>query len=721
MSSSSFKVRGLDCAEEVAILKRELGPLVGGAERLSFDLINAKLIVQDPPPEADDATVVAAIARTGMHAVEWQEYVRLAQSGASESFWVLHGRRVLSSLSGFCVLVGTLVHATSHGWADAFGGHGEAHSYPWLAVSLYIIALISGAWYILPKALYSARQLRPDMNLLMVVAVFGAVGLGEWMEAAMVAFLFSVALLLESWSVSRARKAIGSLMDLAPTTARYRCPHHGDIEEKPVEDITLDAVVLVRPGEKIPLDGEILKGTTTVNQASITGESEPVRKAIGDEVFAGTLNNAGAFEFRVTHLADDTTLAHIIHMVEEAQTRRAPSEQWVEKFARYYTPAMMAIACAIAVVPPLLFGGLWGEWFYQALVILVIACPCALVISTPVSIVAGLARAAQEGILIKGGMYLEAPARLKAIAFDKTGTLTHGRPEVQTITPLNGHSPTELLERAAAMETHSEHPLANAILREAEREGIDFTPAEHFQAILGKGAEGDYLGKPFWIGSHRMLHEKGGETPDCHDKAIALEERGHSVVAIGNQDHVCGLISVSDAVRSDSAATIDALTQCGIEKLVMLTGDNEVTAKTVAAYTGMTDYRAELLPAEKVDAIQELVAEYGQVAMVGDGVNDAPAMAVSSLGIAMGVAGSDAAIETADIALMSDDLSKLPWLIRHSRRTLNVIKQNIAFALGLKLAFIVLALFGVATLWMAIAADMGASLLVIFNGLRLLR
>ncbi len=510
-------------------------------------------------------------------------------------------------------------------------------------------------------------------------------------------------------------------MDLSPATARVVGPRDGDTEERRAEEVEPGSLVEVRPGERIPLDGVVTAGTTAVNQAPITGESAPAPKSTGDEVFAGTINGTGAFRFRVTKAAGDTMLARIIRMVEEAQARRAPSEQWVEKFARYYTPAMMALAILVAVIPPLLLGGGWARWFYQGLVMLVIACPCALVISTPVSIVAGLTTATRAGVLIKGGAFLEIPARLRAIAFDKTGTLTRGHPEVQRIVPLNGHTENELLATAAGLEASSEHPLALAIRRKAVDAGVAPRAASGFQAIPGKGAEAEIDGKRYWIGSHRLMHELGIEKDDAHAEAEALEDAGHSVVALGNDRHVCGLISVADGLRPQSAAAVAALRDAGVRSVVMLTGDNEGTAAAVAKAVGVDRYESELLPEDKIRAVEQLVREYHRVAMVGDGVNDAPALAAATVGIAMGAAGTDAAIETADIALMSDDLSKLPWLIRHSRRTLAIVKQNIVFALALKLVFMGLAAGGVATLWMAIAADMGASLLVIFNGLRLLR
>lgn len=712
----TYRIQGMDCAEEIAILKREVGPLVGGEEYLSFDLLNARMIIE-PGKAISDDDVIKFVARTGMRAAVDEPG---KQVGEEQSFWLKHGRAVMTAASGICLSLAFLLHAVSHGFRHALSSDGEAaHVFPVISIALYLAAVIAGGWFIFPKALYSLRRFSPDMNLLMTIAVAGAIIIGEYFEAATVAFLFSVALLLETWSVGRARKAIAALMDLSPQTAR--CVEGAETVERPVEDVAVGTRIQVRPGERIPLDGLIVKGTTSVNQAPITGESIPVSKDVGDSVYAGSINESGAFEFESSKPANDTTLARIIHMIEEAQSRRAPSEQWVEKFARYYTPAMMALALFIVIVPPLAFGQPWSEWFYKGLVLLVIACPCALVISTPVSIVAGLSAAAKAGILIKGGTYLEAPARLRAIAMDKTGTLTKGEPQVQRLVPLNGHDERELLERAAALEAHSEHPLARAILRKAEAEGVKAAPAEDSQAVKGKGAEALIDGKQYWIGSHRFLHEKTKEPEAVHAEAMRLEAEGHTIVVVGNDGHVCGLISIADEVRAESIEVVKQLKQAGIETVVMLTGDNEGTARAIGKLTGVDEIRYELLPEDKVEAVKALVAKYGAVAMVGDGVNDAPAMATATLGIAMGAAGTDAALETADIALMSDDLSRLPWLLRHSRRTLTVIKQNIYFSLGIKVVFILLSLAGFASLWMAIAADMGASLLVIFNGLRLLK
>jgi Cd2+/Zn2+-exporting ATPase len=408
-------------------------------------------------------------------------------------------------------------------------------------------------------------------------------------------------------------------------------------------------------------------------------------------------------------------------MVGEAQSRRAPAEQWVEAFARYYTPAVMLLALTFLVVPPLAVGGSWAGWFYRALVLLVIACPCALVISTPVTIVAALAAAARNGVLIKGGAFVEAPARLKAIALDKTGTLTAGRPAVTAAVPMNGHTEAELLERAAALEAHSTHPLAHAILAHAMDLGMTGPPADEYRILLGQGATGRIAGRDFWVGSHRYLEERGQETPEVHDRLEALARSGRAVVVVGNDRHVCGFIALADQVRPEARQAVADLRAAGVGRVVMLTGDNRGTAEAIAREAGVDELYAELLPADKVAKVEELVARYGTVGMVGDGVNDAPALARATVGIAMGAAGTDAAIETADVALMSDDLSKLPWLVRHARRALAVVRQNIVFALAVKAAFVVLTFAGFASMWAAIAADTGASLLVVGNGLRLLR
>jgi len=714
-TETHYTITGLDCAEEVAVLKREVGPAVGGEARLAFDILNARMTVLATAEEVPPERVIEAVARTGMKAVPWTP--RLAPPA---TFWERHGRTVLTTASGVGTALGLAIHVATAGWSGAFGseGVGLAEAVPLAAKLFYAVAIVAGTWLVLPKAYYAARSIRPDMNLLMVVAVAGAVAIGEWFEAATVAFLFAVSLALEAWSVGRARRAIAALMELAPPTVRIR-DASGEREVPPAE-VAPGTAFVVRPGEKVPLDGTVRAGTSDVDQAPITGESVPVPKQAGDPVYAGTVNGDGLLEVESTKAAEDTTLAHIVRLVGSAQSRRAPSEQWVERFARYYTPAVMALAILVLLVPPLLFGGAWAVWLYRALVLLVIACPCALVISTPVSVVAALAGAARHGVLIKGGAFVEAPAHLRAVAMDKTGTLTAGRPAVVGVFPINGHDDAELLARAAALEAGSTHPLAVAVLAYARERGVKPDPVTDLQAVPGKGVTARFAGRPFWLGSHRYLEERGQETPEVHDRLEALAAEGKTVVVVGNDEHVCGFLALADTVRPEAKDAVARLKALGVARVVMLTGDNRGTAEAVGRQAGVDDVRAELLPADKVAAVEGIVRDHGPTAMVGDGVNDAPAMGRATVAIAMGAIGSDAAIETADVALMADDLAKVPWLVGHSRRALAIIRQNISFSLAVKGLFAALTLAGFASLWAAIAADAGASLLVIANGLRLL-
>ncbi|MFL6290657.1 MAG: heavy metal translocating P-type ATPase, partial [Thermoanaerobaculia bacterium] len=628
--SQHYRIRGMDCAEEVAILKREIGPLVGGEERLSFDIMKARMTVSSQSGEVSEGEILKAVERTGMGAQVWKEGSETAEPAG---IWQRWGRTALTLVSGLAALAGFAAHAwMAGGLTEAVGseGAGLAHAVPLAARVLYTVAILAGVWTVLPKAWFALRRLRPDMNLLMTVAVLGAIGIGEWFEGATVAFLFSLSLALESWSLGRARRAVAALMDLAPQVARVKRPHGGE-EEVPAEQVEIGTVFVVKPGERMPLDGRVVAGMSAVNQAPITGESAPVDKAEGAEIFAGSINGDGALEVQSTRRAEESTLAHLIRMVEEAQSRRAPSEQWVDRFARVYTPAVMALALAVLVVPPLLFGGSWDDWTYRALVLLVIACPCALVISTPVSIVAALAAAAHNGVLVKGGLFVEIPARLRAVALDKTGTLTWGRPAVVEVAPLAGHEERELLQRVGALEARSEHPLARAILAYTKDRGIEAVPAEDFKIFQGKGATGRFAGREYWLGSHRYLEERGQETPEIHERLEAMSRAGRTAVVVGTGEHVCGLIAVADEVRPESKAAVQALRDAGIQTVVMLTGDNRGTAEAVGRETGIDEVRAEMLPAEMVAAIDELVARYGPVAMIGDGVNDAPAMARATI------------------------------------------------------------------------------------------
>lgn len=713
MSVQIYRIHGLDCAEEVTILRNAVGPLIGGPQHLSFDVLNGRMIVA---AEISPAVVVDAVRRTGMRAERW------VRDGARPRTRSITLRTWTTVASGLLTLAGFTVHVgVAGGAAAALGseGIGIAHDVPLVSRLLYMAAAVAGGWFVAPKAWYSIRSMRPDMNLLMTLAVIGAMLIDEWFEAATVAFLFAVSVALEAWSIGRAKRAVEALLDLAPTTARILSS--GLLTETLADAVPVGAVVSVRPGERIPLDGVVVRGGSYVNEAPITGESVPSWKEPGTAVYAGTVNGDGSLEISTTKTAADTTLAHIIAMVGEAQARRGPTEQWVERFAKRYTPAILAAAVLVALVPPLLSSAAtWPAWSYRALVLLVIGCPCALVISTPVTIVAGVAAAARNGVLIKGGAYLEAPAQVRAIALDKTGTLTEGRPRVTAVIPLDGHTDAMLLERAAALEAESLHPLARAILARAAAAHLDVPRAQNTQAVPGRGATGTIDGRPYWIGSHRYLEERMQESPALHNQLEHLSAAGQTVVVVGTDVHVCGLIAIADAVRHRAAAAIESLRSAGVERIVMLTGDNLPTATAIANETGISDVRAELLPADKVQVVEELVNRYRTVAMVGDGINDTPAMARASFAVAMGVAGSDAAIETADVALMSDDLSKLAWLIRHSRRALGIIRANIVLSLAVKALFVALTFAGHASLWAAIAADMGVSLLVIGNAMRLL-
>ncbi|MCF6250159.1 MAG: cadmium-translocating P-type ATPase [Methylococcaceae bacterium] len=735
----TFKIEGLDCVEEVTILKSEIGPIAGGADMLAFDVINGRMtIIADAKPVSDKA-IIKAVAATGMKATRWkpgETQTDISQRQRSQT--------VYTTLSGLCIIAGIVIHVViAAGFVNLqqFFQTPETWSYSWQDLLQYLkhllnahspqtmplaekiaygLAIIFGVRHVMVKAFYALKRLRADMNLLMLVAIIGAIFINEWFEAAAVSFLFSLSLAIESWSIGRARNAVEALLDLAPSTVTVK-GESAQEENVPTATVAIGTVFIVKPGEKIPLDGEVITGISSVNQAPITGESVPVTKQTGDEVFAGSINGEAVLEIKATKLASDTTLAHIIRLVEDAHSKRAEAEQWVEKFARIYTPIVMVLAIAVFVIPPLFFAGIWQVWLYKALVLLVISCPCALVISTPVSIVAALACAARQGILIKGGIYIEAPAHLNAIAFDKTGTLTQGKPVVTGLYPYNNHSQDELLSRAAALESRSNHPLAKAILDYCEAQDVSIAHAEDVTVLPGKGVTGLFNGKDFWLGSRRYLLERGQETSEISQQAIVLEQTGKTVIAIGNDQHVCGLIAIADQPRPQIRLVLKSLKQNGIQHLAMLTGDNQVTAENIAKACGIDEVHAELLPADKVEVVSQMVEQYDNVAMIGDGINDAPALGRANLGIAMGVMGSDAAIETADIALMGDDLSKLPWLIQHSKRTLRIIRQNIVFALTLKAVFAVLAFAGMATLWQAIAADTGASLLVVANGLRLLK
>ncbi len=569
------------------------------------------------------------------------------------------------------------------------------------------------------RAWRSIRARTLDINTLMVVAVAGALVLGEWLEAAAVVWLFAVAQWLEVRSMDRARRAVRSLMTLAPDVATLR--RDGGDEVVPVTEVTPGDHIVVRPGQRIPLDGRVVGGRSAVDEAPITGEAWPAEKDEGDEVFAGSINGTGALEVRVDRPAGDSTLARIVRLVEQAQRQRAPVQAFVDRFARVYTPAVVGLAAVVAVLPPLAFDGDVATWSYRAIALLVVACPCALVISTPVSIVSALTAAARAGVLVKGGAHLERLASIRCVAFDKTGTLTEGRLAVTEVHGVDGVPTEGVLQVAAALESRSEHPIGRAIVAHARSAGLGVTPGTAYRALPGLGAEASVADLPAVVGSHRLFEERAICTPALHARIAEVEARGSNLVAVARNGSPLGVIGFTDDLRHGGPEAIRELRREGVGQIVLLTGDSQAHADAVSAGVGLDAAHAGLMPDDKVRAVAALRAAYGPVAMVGDGVNDAPALAAADVGIAMGTAGSDAALETADVALMADDLSRLPFAIRLARATLANIRVNVAIALGLKVTFVVLAASGLATLWMAILADTGASLLVTANGLRLLR
>lgn len=591
------------------------------------------------------------------------------------------------------------------------------------SIVAYGISILVGGHRLFKTGLKNFFRLEFDMRTLMTIAVIGAAMIGEWGEGATVVILFAISEVLESYSMDKARQSIRSLMDISPKEAFIRRGNQEMTVE--VDDIRIGDILIVKPGQKIAMDGIVVKGISAVNQAAITGESVPVSKIVDDEVFAGTLNEEGLLEVKVTKHVDDTTIAKIIHLVEEAQAERAPSQAFVDRFAKYYTPVIMLVSLLVAVIPPLLFDGDWSKWIYQGLAVLVVGCPCALVISTPVSIVTAIGNAARNGVLIKGGIHLEEMGAIKAIAFDKTGTLTEGIPVVTDYLPQGNTNANELLTIIAALEKGSQHPLASAILKKAERGNLPYKDVsiEDFSSITGKGIKGRIIDKVYYVGSPHLFDEilADGIPSNLKGTVSELQNKGKTVMVAGTATEILALLGVADEVRRNSKSVIQKLHSLGIQKTIMLTGDNKGTAGAIGQQVGVSEIQAELLPQDKLTFIKELKNKYDHVAMVGDGVNDAPALAASTVGIAMGGAGTDTALETADIALMADDLGKLPFTLKLSKIALFIIKQNITFSLGIKLLALLLVIPGWLTLWIAIFADMGATLIVTFNGLRLLR
>ena len=703
-----FQLEGLDCAECARSLEGVVAS-VPGVVAVEVNLLASTLTVAAEATGEIIAEVTAAVARAG--------YTARLEAGAEMSLPERRGlwAFVLSQRRGHRMLAAA--------GALAAGALLSLLGLPPQTVTLFYAAAIAiGGYDVARGALASLRTARNvDMNLLMTVAVIGAAAIGQWSEAAVVIVLFALGNTLEAFTLDRARDAVRALVELGPQEALLI---HGDHEERVrVEALHVDDCVRVRPGERIPADGIVLEGNSVVDESPITGEAIPVDKGPGDPVYAGTVSGHGALVVRVTQPAGDSTLARVVRLVEEAQAQRAPSQRFVDRFARVYTPAVIGIAGAVAVIPPLVTGAAAIPWVSRALTLLVIACPCALVISTPVAIVSALAHAARDGVLIKGGAYLEEAGRLNAVAFDKTRTLTVGQPVVTDIIPLGGRDEVQVLAIAAALERNSEHPLAQAVVREARHHGIVPAPASDFQALPGRGARGRLNGSLVTIGNRALLGECLTVPTDVEERIERLEREGKTVFILGccEAGELFGALAVADRVRPDSQKAIAGLREAGVQHIVMVTGDNQATAAAIGREVGVDEIRANLLPEQKVEAIESLLAAYGPVAMVGDGVNDAPALARASVGIAMGAAGTAAALETADIALMGDDLSKVPATLLLSRRTLTVIRQNIGLSLAIKGAFVLLAILGMATLWMAVFADMGTSLIVTLNGMRLAR
>lgn len=698
-SEEIFEVDGMDCSEEVAAIERVLKP-IPGVFAVRAEIVSSKVAVSHDG-RVNRSELAAAINRSGVT-------VRTSEDDTNGQ-WL---RPTLVAVSGLATGIGLLLQ-----WIG-FGGD-------WLPDAAFLAAIVTGGALVLPKALRSLRTFSLDINVLMIVAVAGAVAIGEITEGAAVVFLFSLSELLESWSVGRARRAIQALMALTPDTALVR--REDEWIEVAAADVRPGETILVKPGQKSALDGEVIAGHSAMDQSPITGESIPVEKTSGDSIFAGAINGEGALEIRVTKVAGATTVARIIKMVEEAQQQRAPAQRFVDAFAKIYTPAVMGLAFLLAIAPPLFFAQPWDVWIYRALVMLVIACPCALVISTPVSVVSGLAAMARAGVLIKGGAYLEALASLRALAVDKTGTITEGKPRVQEVIPWNETPENEILRVAASLDAQSNHPLAQAVVAYARERDIALESARDFQSVTGRGAKG-YLGEhPYFVGNHRLAHELGVCTPPLEEKLAEIEASARSVVVVGHPPHdecvgeILGILVIGDTIRPGAREAIAAIHAAGVRKVVMLSGDNTRTARAIADQAGIDEAYGDLLPDQKIEKVRELAEKHGSVGMIGDGVNDAPALAAATVGFAMGAGGTDTAIETADVALMKDDLFMVARAIHMGRRTVGVIRFNIFFSLVVKAIFLVLALLGDTSLWLAVLADTGATLLVVANALRLLR
>jgi len=695
--STTYCLDGLCCSEEEQLIQKKLRS-VAGVEDVHCNIVSNTVVIGHT---CSHDVLIRALGDIGFSP-------RQNRNSPTENVprrW--NDQIFLTSVAGILLAAGLVLHVIGVS--------------SMIEVALFLSSMVAGGWRIAVRAIKGLQHGSIDMNVLMTVAAIGASAIDRWAEGAAVIVLFSVSQALERFSVHRARNAIDSLLKLSPPTATIKI--NGKETIVTVEEIPLGALVVVRPGERIPVDGIVRSGGSDVNQSVITGESVSVSKLPGDYVYAGTLNERGMLEVEVTKRPEDSTLARIVRMVEENQNKRAPIQQLTEKFARYYSPAVIGIAVLIPILGPILTHDSFGVWFYRSLVMLVIACPCALVISTPVTIVSALSHAARQGILIKGGKYLEEIGRAKVIAFDKTGTLTEGFPHVTDVIPLNSLSPDEILRITAVIENGSEHHLAGAVIREIRHnefhsQEIDL---QNFAAIGGRGVTASIDGTKYIVGNHALVEEQGICSATVEQHLHRLETEGKTCLVLGTTNEVLGIIGIADTLRADAPLHIQNLRLCGIQRIVMITGDNAGTAKSIARQIGITETHANAFPEEKVNYIHQLRKTSSPVVMVGDGVNDAPALAAANIGIGMGRSGTDIVLETADIVLMTDDLSKISYLIRLSRKTRSIIAQNITIAVVMKLVFLVMGLSGIASLWLAVLADDGATLVVILNGLRALR
>ena len=703
-----FRVPTMDCASEESEIRRAVED-IDGIRAMAFQLGQRTVAIDAPGASIEQA--IAAIRKAGFdpQPLPTTKAVSTASAGATADDHDLG-----EGASGAWRLSAALLLAVG---AEALGFFTpESQAWKAAGLSLAAAAIWLAGFEVYKKGLMALRNRRLNINALMTVAVTGAFAIGQWPEAAMVMALYAIAEAIEARAVDRARNAIKGLLAMAPEEASVR-QSDGSWVSQPVAAIPVGALLRVKPGERVPMDGVVRSGQTSINQAPVTGESIPVDKTAGDPVFAATINESGTFEFEVTAPASDSTLARIIHAVEQAQATRAPTQGFVDRFAAVYTPTIFVIALAVALFGPWLLGWTWMQAVYKALVLLVIACPCALVISTPVTIVSGLAAAARRGILVKGGIYLEEARKLKAIALDKTGTITEGKPRLvdwSVVDPVTEPATAEHI--AVVLASHSDHPVSKAIAAGLKPNGVE---AEAFTALAGRGVQGKVGAVTYVLGNHRLIEERGQCSPALEERLKQHEDSGRTVTLLADPEKVIALFAVADTIKPSSREAVAELRALGITP-VMLTGDNQATASAVAHEAGIEQARGNLLPEHKLDAIKALQREIGPTAMTGDGINDAPALAQADIGVAMGAAGTDTAMEAADVVVMNDDLRRIAETVKLSRSTHAVLWQNIALALGIKAVFLVLAVFGNATMWMAVFADMGASLLVVVNGLRLL-